>query len=96
MFGDPPAHPTGLLAEIEGLRKDIQAVKNKRPSLLLWGAGYVVFLVSGAFAMTAFYNHPVMRTLREMPADLALAGAILFAALAAVLFVVGYGWLNRG
>ena len=109
MYGDSVAHQPGLLtqveslrdevqsvrAEVQAVRTDIQAVRTKSsPWLLL--LGYTTFLISGLFAMTAFYSLPEVRALLAMPAPVAVVLAALFAVAALFLFAGGFGWLSRG
>jgi hypothetical protein len=103
VFGDPPAHPVGLLERMERLDKRLDEVARalgrveaRRPNLWLWGTGYLVFLVSGAFAMVAFSGYPQVQALLDMPSSVAFGLAAVFALAAALLFVGGYGWLDRG
>ena len=103
VFGDPPAHPVGLLqqmeqlsSQLEAVRSDLQAVKRRRPNVLLWTVGYVLFLISGMFAMTAFMSLPEVHTALDMPAPVAVGLALVFAAGALLLFMGGFGWLDRG
>ena len=110
MYGDSVAHQPGLLTQVESLRgevqsvrsevqavrSDIQAVRSKRINVWLWVLGYATFLVSGLFAMTAFYSLPEVRALLAMPAPVAVVLAALFAVAALFLFAGGFGWLSRG
>ena len=106
MYGDMQARQSGLLDQVEGLRNDIAAVRSDvqavradlithRPQVWLWLLGYVAFLVSGAFAMSAFYSIPEIRALLAMPPPDAVALALVFLAAAALLFAGGFGWLQR-
>ena len=109
MYGDSVAHQPGLLTQVENLRNDmqsvraevqavrtdIQAVRTKSsPWLLL--LGYTTFLISGLFAMTAFYSLPEVRALLAMPAPVAAALAAAFALATALLVAGGLGLLSRG
>ncbi len=103
LLGDPDARHTGMVTQIDGLRRDmtaisadIQRMQQRRANPLLWMAGYVTFLASGAFAINAFWQHPQLRALLDMPAPLALWLALFFAAAAALLLVSGFGWLESG
>lgn len=110
VYGDDYARVPGLLNQVEGLRSDmqsvrsevqavrtdIQAVRSRRANLWLWGLGYVTFLVSGLFAMSAFQNMPEVRALLDMPAPVAAVMAAVFALAAVMLFAGGFGWLSRG
>ena len=109
MYGDSVAHQPGLLtqvenlrddmqsvrAEVQAVRTDIQAVRTKSsPWLLL--LGYTTFLISGLFAMTAFYSLPEVRALLAVPAPVAVALAAVFALATALLVAGGLGLLSRG
>lgn len=102
VFDDPDTHAPGLLTRIERLNRqletvsgDLQQMKSRRPNLSLWSAGYLAFLASGAFAMVAFYTLPEVRAALDLPGPVAVALALLFAVAAMLLFVAGYGWLDR-
>ena len=109
-YGDDYARVPGLLNQVEGLRgdllglrtdvstlrNDITTVQQRKPNVWLWALGYVAFLVSGAFAMSAFYNLTEIQALLSMPAPLAVSLAVLFALAALLLFVGGFGWLRGG
>lgn len=101
LYGDPPARPNGLLVEFEGLRRDVQGLRddvhrlqNKRPNVLLWLAGYLLFLSSGAFAIIGFVNQVAHSRLWELPPAIAFVLAIVLAIFAAFLLAGGYGWLS--
>ena len=110
MYGDMQARQPGLLDQVDSLRTDIMGVRKdvqelaaglhliqaRRPNMWLWALGYVAFLVSGLFAMSAFYNLPEIQTLLSMPAPVAAGLAAVFALGAARLFVGGFGWLSDG
>lgn len=100
-YGDPRERTSGLLAEFEGLRRDVQGLRQdmyrlqlQRPNFLLWVSGYVAFLISGVFVMIAFYDYPHMRELLTMPPQVALFMAMLFVLIALVLFSAGFGWIS--
>jgi hypothetical protein len=109
-YGDDYARVPGLLNQVEGLRgdllglrtdvstlrNDITTVQQRKPNVWLWALGYVAFLVSGAFAMSAFYSIPEIRALLAMPPPDAVALALVFLAAAALLFAGGFGWLRGG
>ena len=102
VFDDPDTHAPGLLTRIERLNRqldtlssDLQAIKRRKPNLSLWAAGYIAFLASGVFAMVAFYTLPEVRASLDMPGPVAVGLALLFAVAAMLLFVAGYGWLDR-
>jgi CHASE2 domain-containing sensor protein len=102
VFDDPDTHAPGLMTRIERLNgqldtisAELQAIKRRRPNISLWVAGYIAFLVSGAFAMVAFYSLPEIRAALDLPGPVAVAMAVLFAAAALVLFVAGYGWFDQ-
>lgn len=102
IFDDPDTHAPGLMTRIERLNSkldtfsaDLQAIKRRRPNLSLWVIGYLAFLVSGLFAMVAFYTLPEVRLALEMPGPIAVAMALLFAVAALLLFVAGFGWFER-
>jgi hypothetical protein len=103
LCGDPRERLPGLMTEFEGLRGDVQGLRRdvqqlqaQRPQVLLWIAGYVCFLLSGLFAAIAVYQVSAsleLYGLLDIPLWLASGLALLFAAIAAGLFVGGFGWL---
>lgn len=101
LYGDPPAHPHGLLVQVEGMRNDVHAtqervlkLERKRPNLWLWLLGYGLFLASGSFVIVGFINMATLIAIWDLSPWAAFALAVLFAALACVLFIVGFGWLD--
>ena len=101
LYGDSRERTTGLLAEFEGLRRDVQGLRQdmhrlqlQRPNFLLWVSGYVSFLISGAFAMIAFCDLPHVRAMLAMPPHVALLMAALFVLIALALFAAGFRWIN--
>lgn len=103
LYGDKDARRGGLIDEFEGLRKDVQTLhadvqrlKARRPNVWLWVGGYVAFMASGLFAMSAIYNQPQVQALLDMPPALALWLAVALAGAALLLFIGGFGWLDRG
>lgn len=102
VFDDPDTHAPGLLTRIERLNRqletvsgELQQMKRRRPNLSLLVAGYLAFLVSGVFAMVAFYALPEVRAALDLPGPVAVGLAILFAGAALLLSVAGSGWLDR-
>lgn len=101
LCGDPRERTRGLVTEFEGLRQDVQGLRQdmhrlqlQRPNFLLWVSGYVSVLISGAFAMIAFYDLPHVRAMLAMPPHVALLMAALFVLIALTLFAAGFGWIN--
>ena len=102
VFGDPPAHPVGLLERMEQLDKrledighKLQRVEQQRPNIWLWVGGYCAFILSGWFAMAAFWSLDALRAALALPASVAVGMALLFAVAALLMFVAGFGWLDR-
>lgn len=102
VFDDPDTHAPGLLTRIERLNRqlesvsgDLQQLKRRRPNLSILVAGYLAFLISGVFAMVAFYALPAVRVALDLPGPVAVALALLFAGAALLLSVTGSGWLDR-
>lgn len=101
LYGDPPARPNGLLVEFEGLRCDVQGLRedvhrlqNRRPNVLLWVAGFVSFVVSVAFGMVGFMNVAGAHDVWNIPGPVSLWLALMFALVALLLFMGGFGWLD--
>lgn len=102
VFDDPDTHAPGLMTRIERLNRqleavssDLQQMKRRRPNLSLLVAGYLAFLVSGVFAMVAFYALPEVRAALDLPGPVALGLAFVFAGTALLLSIAGSGWLDR-
>jgi hypothetical protein len=103
MYGEPPGRPGGLLAEVEGLRRDVQGLredvhrlKSRRPNIWVWAGGYLVFLVSGAFALVGAVNQVLASRLWDIPPVVAMWLAVMLAGGALIMFLGGFGWLDRG
>jgi hypothetical protein len=101
LYGDPPAHPHGLLVQVEGMRNDMNAtqervlrLERKRPNLWLWLLGFLTFLVSGCFAIVGFVNLALSSAIWDLSPWTAFALAVLFAVISCVLFMAGFGWLD--
>ncbi len=101
LYGDPPARPNGLLVEFEGLRRDVQAVRedvhrlqNRRPNVLLWVAGFVSFVAAMVFGMVGFMNVAAGHDVWNLPGSVGLWLAGMFAVVALLLFMGGFGWLD--
>lgn len=101
LYGDTQARQNGLLVEFEGLRKDVrdlredvQRLQNRRPNVLMWITGYVLFLIAGAMATVSFINQ--VSDLLVWDLDPAIAGglAVIFAGIALFMFIGGFGWLD--
>lgn len=102
VFDDPDTHAPGLMTRIERLNRqletvssDLQQMKRRRPNLSLLVAGYLAFLVSGVFAMVAFYALPEVRAALDLPGPVAVGLAFVFAGTALLLSIAGSGWLDR-
>lgn len=103
LYGDPQARQNGLLLEFEGLRKDVQElrqdvymIKTRRPNIVMWVTGYMLYLVSGALAIIYFINQATALQIWDLSPGIALGGAVLLAAIALFFFVGGFGWFEGG
>lgn len=103
MYGDPPGRPLGLLADFDGLRRDVQLlhedvtrIKSKRPNVWLWIMGYVMFCGSITFGVVGILNQIDGHNVWGLPAALALWLAAALAGAALICFLGGFGWLERG
>ncbi len=101
LYGDTQARQNGLLIEFEGLRKDVQELredvhmmKTRRPNIVMWVTGYVLFLVSGALAIISFINQVANAQVLDLSPAIALGLAVLFSAIALFFFVGGFGWFD--
>jgi hypothetical protein len=103
LYGDHATRSTGLLTEFDGLRRDVeslkqdvQKVKNKKPSIPTWTAGFLVFWAGELAAIVALINLVPGFYLFGVSSTAAMWLAIVFGASALVLFIAGFGWLDRG
>lgn len=101
LYGDTQARQNGLLIEFEGLRNDVQELredvhmmKTRRPNIVMWVTGYVLFLVSGALAIISFINQVANAQVLDLSPAIALGLAVLFSAIALFFFVGGFGWFD--
>lgn len=102
LYGSPEARSTGLFAEFDMLRtrvsqleRDVEAQKARRPNIWLWVVGYWSFIAAAAFGAVAMLNTATDLNLWDAPTPLAATLAIFFAVGALVLFLLGFGWLER-
>jgi hypothetical protein len=103
LYGDHATRSTGLLVEFDALRREVQSlqqeiqrIKNKRPSIPTWMAGFLVFCVGGVAAMVALINLLPGFNIFGVSSTAAMWLAIVFGASALALFIAGFGWLDRG
>lgn len=102
LYGDPQARQNGLLIEFEGLRKDVQilsvevhSLKNRRPNVPMWIAGYAMSMIAGTFAIVAIVNQVAAQKLWDLSSPVAIGLSAIFAAVALFLFIGGFGWLDE-
>lgn len=102
VYGDPATRSSGLMSEFDGLRMDVKAleadlkmVKSKRPNVLAWTSGYLMFCVAVVFAIAALLNQLQGHHLMGLPAEWAAWLAMGFALAALLLFVAGFGWFDQ-
>lgn len=102
LYGSPEARSTGLFAEfdtlrtrVERLERDVEAQKQRRPNVWLWVAGYWSFVAAVAFGAVALLNTATDLNLWDAPTPLSGAIAAFFAVVALVLFLLGFGWLDK-
>lgn len=101
LYGDTAARTNGLVVEFGDLRRDVQALrddvhrlKNRKPNVWLWVMGYLSFAASVTFGVIGILNlagHAVF----GLPAAVALWLAAALGGMALVLFLGGFGWLDR-
>ena len=101
LYGDPQARQNGLLLEFEGLRKDVQGLRgdvqqlqNRRPNVVMWVTGYVLFLAAGALATVSFINQVSELQVWDLSPLIAGGLSVVFAGIALFMFVGGFGWLD--
>lgn len=101
LYGDSQARQNGLLVEFEGLRKDVrdlredvQRLQNRRPNVLMWITGYVLFLIAGAMATVSFINQVSDLLVWDLAPEIAGGLAVIFAGIALFMFIGGFGWLD--
>lgn len=102
LYGDKEARRGGLLDEFEGLRRDVQTlnedvkrIKAKRPNVWLWIMGYLSFVASVTFGVVGILNQIDNHNVWGLPAAVALWLAAMLAAGALLMFLSGFGWLDR-
>lgn len=103
LYGDSAARTNGLVVEFGDLRRDVQTIKDdlarlktKRHNIWLWVAGYLAFAASVTFGVIGILNQVDGHNVWGLPAPLALWLAAVMAGAALVLFLGGFGWLDRG
>jgi hypothetical protein len=103
LYGDHATRSTGLLSEFDGLRRDVeslkqdvQKVKSKKPSIPTWVAGFLVFWAGMLSAIVALINLVPGFDIFGISSTAAMWLAIVFGLSALLLFVTGFGWLDRG
>ena len=98
LYGDTTLRTPGLFNELDSLRKDVhsmkidvESIKNRRPRLYQWLAGYAAFCVGLILAVIALLDQgQVIHT--RVPAELAGLLAVVLITVAAVLLMSGHGW----
>lgn len=99
LYGDPPARPHGLLVEFDKMNQRLgrieQQVKNRRPHVLIWLAGYVSFLIGNIFFMLMLHSQVSIYDEWRISAELSFWLAVMFLVGALVMFLVGFGWFTR-
>jgi hypothetical protein len=102
LYGDHATRSTGLITEFDGLRRDVKAleidlanIKRRRPNVGSWMAAYVLFCAALVFLVAGLINLFVEHDALGIPPAVALWLALGLAAVAAVLFVIGYNWFER-
>lgn len=103
LYGDQATRSPGLLSQLESHEGRLQRLEQRADKLeqrrrdnpIAWTAGYVSFCVAGVFAITALLNQLQGHHVLGMPFEVATWLAVVFAALALVLFIVGFGWFDR-
>lgn len=103
LYGDPATRSQGLLSQLDSHADRLQRIEQKleklegsrRANPVAWTAGYVSFCVAVIFAIAALLNQLQGHRLLGVPPEVATWLAVLFAASALVLFIVGFGWFER-
>lgn len=102
LYGDTDARRKGLLDEFEGLRGDVSSlredvgrIKSRKPSVWLWILGYTAFCGSVTFGVVGLLNQIDGHNVLGLPPSLALWLAAVLAGAALLLFLNGFGWLQR-
>ncbi len=103
LYGDSAARTNGLVVEFGDLRRDVQAIKDdiqrlktRRHNIWLWVAGYLAFAASVTFGVIGILNQVDGHNVWGLPAAVALWLAAVMAGAALILFLGGFGWLDRG
>ncbi len=102
LYGDKDARRSGLIDEFEGLRRDVQRlnedvqrIKAKRPNMWMWILGYLSFAASVTFGVVGILNQIDGHNVWGLPAAVAMWLAAMLAAGALLMFLNGFGWLDR-
>ena len=103
LYGDTATRSPGLLSQLEShevrlrqLEQRMDRLEEKRKANpIAWTAGYISFCVAGVFGIAALLNQLQEHHLLGIPADVASWLSVLFAGLALVLFIVGFGWFEK-
>lgn len=82
--------------DVQAVRDDIQRLKTKRHNIWLWVAGYLAFAASVTFGVIGILNQVDGHNVWGLPAAVALWLAAVMAGAALILFLGGFGWLDRG
>ncbi len=101
VYGDTGARTPGLLdlfdeqqRRIERLESDVRILKQRRPIVWLWVAGYACFVVAWVLAAVGMTNSWTSLNVLDLPGPFTSVMAFTLAIVALVLFVAGFGWLR--
>ena len=103
LYGDTATRSPGLLSQLEGHEQRLQSMEQRvqrmeerrRANPIAWTAGYISFCVAVVFSIAALLNQLQGHHLLGIPPEVAVWLAVLFAASALILFIVGFGWFER-
>jgi hypothetical protein len=102
MYGDQAARTSGLIAEVDSHRRriddmslEVRQLKERRPIIWLWLCGYVSFVAAWTMAAVGIVNALSRANVWDFPPAAAAMLAIVLTFVAAILFVAGFGWLQK-
>jgi hypothetical protein len=101
LYGDDNTRVVGIVKEFDLLRRDVAALhdeverlKRRRPNIWLWVLGFLMFSAGVTFGMVGLFNLDGGHIF-DLPATVALWLAGVLTMMSLLLFLGGFGWLDR-
>ena len=102
LYGDMATRSSGLVADfdkhdrrIATLETEVTRLRNRRPVVGMWIGGFIAFVVAIVLIGIAFVNYASDANLLDMTPPLAGGLAAFLCAVSLVMFLGGFGWLDR-